>query len=256
MLMGHMNDRPDASEDQDSWDIQTNQIHLPLGGVLLSDYAPALRTLGLLDPVKQQLGRGGFGVAFKIASPGRRNSVLKLTRDPLEVVASWSLRSRKTSHVVPIFEVWSLPKMQQHDHWAGWWAIHRDYLHDFKTKDGNLLETLFDLWKDESLDLSIPKPGNAGRGMREKWRSCMREWTDCSAIEIGRSMLLLDQISKGIQEMSQIGIDWTDILPDNLLLDGAGALRISDVGFGQPRRDIECDPPELTIELARRYVVG
>jgi hypothetical protein len=30
-------------------------------------------------------------------------------------------------------------------------------------------------------------------------------------------------------------------------------LRISDVGFGRPKRDIECEPPELTLALARQY---
>jgi hypothetical protein len=253
MLMGHMN-HPDVSEEQDSWDAQTNQIHLPLGGVLLSDYAPALRALGLLDPERQRLGSGGFGVAYKLDR--HKPSVLKLTRDPLEVVASWALRSRKTEHVVPVFEVWSLPKTQRHPHWASWWVVHRDYLHDFSDRDGDLLETLFDLWKDENFDLSIPKSGSAGRSMRDKWRTSLKEWTDCSTSEVTRTLALLDQISKGIREMGQVGIDWTDILPDNLLRDGQGMLRIADVGFGQPRRDIECEPPELTLDLARAYASG
>jgi serine/threonine protein kinase len=242
-----------SEEEKDSWNAQTQQIHWPLGGVLASEYAPALRALGLVDPVEQKLGKGGFGIAFKAKLHGR-TSVLKLTRDPLEVVASWALRGRPTQHVVPIFEVWSLPKMQRFDHWASWWVVHRDYLLDVPKKDGDLLETIFDLWKDDDIDLSIPKPGDAGRGMREKWRQCFRHETDCTTIETGRAMLLLDQIARGIREMGQIGIDWTDILPDNLLRDSTGALRVADVGFGRAKRDIECEPPELTVELAQRYV--
>jgi hypothetical protein len=242
-----------SEEEPDSWDLQTQQVHWPLGGVLASEYAPALRALGLIDPPAQKLGKGGFGIAFKLKRNGRV-SVLKLTRDPLEVVASWALRGKASGHVVPIFEVWSLPKMQRFGHWSSWWVIHRDYLHDVGKKDGDLLETIFDLWKDDDLDMSIPKPGDSGRGMREKWRQCFRHETDCTPIESGRAIAMLDQISRGIREMGQVGIDWTDILPDNLLRDASGALRISDVGFGRPKRDIECEPPELTVELARAYV--
>lgn len=252
MFMGHA-EISTSKEELDSWDAATQQVHWPLGGVLNSEYAPALRALGLLDPPEAKLGTGGFGCAFKARLFGR-DCVLKLTRDPLEMVASWLLRGKTTEHVVPIYEVWSLPKMQRYPHWASWWVIHRDYLHDVTKKDGDLLQTVFDLWQDEDLDLSIPKPGPAGRGMREKWRMCLKHNTECTAIESGRSLALLDQISKGIREMGQIGIDWTDILPDNLLRDRAGVLRISDVGFGQPKRDIECEPPELTLDLARQYV--
>lgn len=252
MLMGLMKDIDVSEEPQDSWDIATKQVHWPLGGVLTSEYAPALRVLGLLDPAEQMLGRGGFGVAFKIKRHGRV-SVLKLTRDPLEVIASWALRGKETKHIVPIHDVWSLPKMQRFDHWASWWVVHRAYLHEVPKKDGDLLETIFDLWKDEGLDLHIPRPGTGGRSVRERWRQCLRHETSCSSVEISRLLLLLDQISIGIREMGQIGIDWTDILPDNLLRDGAGAIRIADVGYGLAKRDMECTPPELNIELATEY---
>lgn len=253
MLMGL--DVQASPEELDSWDRATRQVHWPIGGVLASEYAPALRQLGLSDPQEQRLGRGGFGEAFQVNLRGRKG-VLKLTRDPHEVVASWMLRSRKTQHVVPIFEVWSLPKLQRFPHWASWWCIHREYLRDFSDKDGSLLETIYDFWKDDSFDLSVPKPGDRGRGMREKWRQVLRHETSCSAIERERSMALLDQISKGIRELGAIGIDWSDILPDNLLRDASGALRISDVGFGLPRRDIECEPPELTAQIAAEYASG
>lgn len=250
--MGHAGISTSDEEAQDSWDEQTQQVHWPLGGVLLSEYAPALRALGLVDPVEAKLGTGGFGCAFKVSLFGR-DAVLKLTRDPLEMIASWVLRGKTSEHVVPIYEVWSLPKMQRYPHWASWWVIHRDYLLDVSKKDGDLLQTIFELWKDDDLELSIPRPGASGRSMREKWRMCMKHNTTCSAIESGRSLVLVDQISKGIREMGQVGIDWTDILPDNLLRDRAGALRIADVGFGRPKRDIDCEPPELTVDLARQY---
>jgi hypothetical protein len=251
MLMGY-DAGISTSDEADSWDAQTRQVHWPIGAVLNSEYAPALRALGLLDPVSSKLGTGGFGCAYHVTLFGR-DAVLKLTRDPLEVVASWALRGKTTEHVVPIHEVWSLPKMQKYPHWASWWVIHRDYLHDFSKRDGDLLQTVFDVWKDEDLGLSIPRAGVSGRATREKWRACMREHTHCTPIEVSRALVLLDQISKGIREMGQIGIDWTDILPDNLLRDRSGALRIADVGFGQPKRDIECEPPELTLDLARQY---
>lgn len=255
MLMGHMNADTSATSEKDSWDIATQQVHWPIGGVLCSEYAPALRALGLVDPKEQQLGRGGFGVAYKVVLRGR-TAVLKLTRDPMEVIASFALRKRPTEHVVPIHEVWSLPKMQHFPHWASWWVIHRDYLHDFSERDGNLLETIFDLWKDDVLSLSIPKVGSSGRSMRDKWRQVLSQDTDCSSTERTRVLSLLDQIGKGIREMGAVGIDWTDILPDNLLRDAKGALRIADVGFGEAKRDIECEPPELTVELVRKYVGG
>lgn len=252
MHTGHVVNGISTSEPLDSWDIATQQVHWPLCGVLLSEYAPALRALGLLDPAAQHLGRGGFGVAYRAKIRGH-DSVIKLTRDPHEVIASWALRSKKTEHVVPIFEVWSLPNMQKHDHWASWWVVHRDYLRKFTKKDDDLLELLYDLWQDEDLELRIPRVGAAGRSMREKWRLYLREESDCSAMEIQRSLVLLDQITVAIKEMGAIGIDWTDILPDNLLRDGTGKLRISDVGFGRPKIDIECEPPELTVALAREY---
>lgn len=242
-----------SSEETDSWDIQTQRVHWPLGAVLTSEYAPALRALGLIDPLEAKLGFGGFGCAFKAKLFGR-DCVLKLTRDPAEVIASWALRGKNTAHIVPIYEVWSLPKMQRYPHWASWWVIHRDYLLDFSKSDGDLLQTIYELWKDEDLQLSIPRPGAAGRSMREKWRLCVKEETSCNTQETTRVLILVDQIAMGVREMGQIGIDWTDILPDNLLRDRSGALRISDVGFGIPKRDVECEPPELTVDLARQYV--
>lgn len=241
-----------SEEEADSWDIQTQKVHWPLGFVLASDYAPALRTLGLVDPAEQKLGSGGFGAAFRVELFGR-DGVLKFTRDPMEVVASWALRGKTTQHVVPIYEVWSLAKMHSFPHWASWWVIHRGYLSDPSNKDGDFLQTIYDLWKDEDLDLSIPRPGNAGRGMREKWRLYFRKETTCTPAETQRCLVLLDQISHGIREMALHGIEWTDLLPDNLLRDKSGSIRIADVGFGRPKRDIECDPPELTIDLARDY---
>jgi serine/threonine protein kinase len=250
MLQGPLHD--DTSDEvEDSWDAATNQVHWPIGGVLNSEYAPALRALGLIDPAEQKLGRGGFGYAYKVKL--HETSVLKLTRDPMEVLASWALRGRATEHVVTVYEVWSLPKMHRFEHWASWWVIHRAYLLDFNKKDGDLLETIFDLWKDDDLDLSLPKVGAAGRGMREKWRQVLRHETSCNQMEAQRCLILLDQTCKGIREMGQVGIDWTDILPDNLLRDRQGNLRIADVGFGLAKHDIECEPPELTVELAREY---
>lgn len=243
----------DDEEKKDSWDIETGRIHWPLGVVLMSGYSDSLRALGLLDPTAQTLGRGGFGVAFKVKHRGRV-SVLKLTRDWMEVVASCALQNKDMKHVVPIHAVWALPSMQPHPHWASWWVIHRGYLHEFQKKDGDLLETIFDLWKDKDFQLEIPKPGARDRGMREKWRECLQHSTSCTPAEVRNCLLLLEQISKGIQEMRSIGVDWTDILPDNLLRDSKGSLRIADVGFGELRRDVTFDPPELTLESAMEYL--
>lgn len=252
MLQGLDWDDHASSGSWDSWDDAVAQVHWPLGRVLTSEYAPALRALGLVDPPAQKLGRGGFGYAYRATVRGV-DSVIKLTRDPLEVIASWLLRGKTTERIVPIHAVWSLPKMQQHDHWASWWVVHRSYLFPLGAKEQEMLELLFDFWKDEDIDLSIPKPGAAGRAMREKWRLYLREETDCSPTEINGALLLLDQISQGVREMGTIGIDWADILPDNLLKDKTGGLRIADVGFGTQRRDVDCDPPELTVAIANEY---
>lgn len=246
-----MTDDLSSRSSADSWDAATRQVHLPLGMLLLGEYAPALQRLGLLDPLDQKLGRGGFGVAYKVKLHG--TSVLKLTRDPMEVLASWALRGRQTSHIVPIFNVWSLGRAQRYDHWASWWVIHRGYLNEFAKRDGDLLETIYDFWKDDNMALSLPRVGTAGRAMREKWRAAFRHDTTCSPMEVQRALVLLDHISIAVREMGSVHIDWTDILPDNLMRDREGNLRISDVGFGRPRRHIECEPPELTLESAEEY---
>lgn len=254
MFKGHKVLSSRTSDPNDSWDRQTKLVHWPLGGVLMSQYAPALRSLGLLDPKAQELGTGGFGTAYRVQLRGR-NSVVKLTRDPHEVLASWLLRGRETIHVVPIFGVWAMPAMQMFPHWSSWWVIHRGYLRPFTARDESLLETLFDFWSDDDNGLSVPKPGASGRSTREKWRDKLRHETDCSAIEVQRALSLLDDISKGIREMRAVHMDWSDIIPENLLRDPkSDSLRIADVGFGLPKRDMECDPPELTVESAVAHV--
>jgi len=253
MLQGYGQDLHSGAGTE--WDELTKRVHWPLGAVMTSAYAEPLRALRLHDPVEQRLGYGGFGAAYRVRLRGI-DSVLKLTRDPYEVIAAWNLKRKHTKRVVPVYEVWSLPKLQQYDHWASWWVVHRGYLAPLSKADLDLTELIFDLWDDDDLDLSVPRHGEVGRSMRSKWKIVLDQETDLNGQEKARLLLLLDQIAFGIREMGQHGIDWTDIMPDNLLRAPDGGMMIADFGFGRPKKDSDVNPPELTVQLAREYAGG
>ncbi|NJN64809.1 MAG: hypothetical protein HC882_07960 [Acidobacteria bacterium] len=201
--------------------------HVPLSQLLLQ-YRRELSALGLADPKKQLLGAGAFGVAYAVYL-GDMVSVLKLTRDPYEVLSSCALEGKATEHIVPIFRVWSMNSTKPRKNWQPWFLIHRGYLEPVGGKDKEALERLFMLHSDEDLDLWLPRGGASGRGMREKWRAEVRSEYEGQPQSARRAMLLLDQISEAVRELRRYGIDWHDFHSDNMMRDTRGHLRIADV---------------------------
>lgn len=228
----------------------TAKTHMPVGKVLLQ-YQTALRALGLLDPNEQRLGRGSFGVAFK-TNLGGTTSVVKLTRDPFEVITSAYLRGKSFAHVVPIYEVWGLEGTQEKKHWAPWYVVHRAYLSPLRESDKRLIDIIFDIFVEEE-HLDVPTPG--ARSMRAKWEGIikddLREHRNVS--ELPRAMTILDQISAGVRELRSVGMDWEDFHSGNLMVGPGGAIQIADVGYGAPRKDQQLLVEALTEDRARDY---
>lgn len=250
----------------DEWEELTRKPHVPLCTLLLS-YADCLRPLGLIDPGAQRLGAGAFGCAYRVNLRGR-DGVLKLTRDPYEVMAAAAVRGQTLHRVVPVHEIWALSSTCVYPHWAPWFAVHRDYLKPLSAKDAELIEFLYDMLHEEHLDLWIPKVGKAGRVMREQWRTMVREGyvherhgkhvvrQGYPGKEGTRALQLLDEISLGVAELAKHGIDWTDMHSDNVMRDMKGVLRIADIGFGRPNRDFDDTPESLSPDLAIGYARG
>ena len=228
--------------------------HMPVGALLLK-YAQEFRALGLTNPKKQILGKGSFGVAYKVEIDGVE-SVVKITRDPYEILSSFALQRQASQRIVPIYRVWgcsqSVPKGKRGESWLGWFVIHRDLLRPVSQADAKALEGLFALYLDQDIDLWVPKVGAAGRAMREKWRMYVNE--HMSPHQTQRAMLLLDEISLAVREMLKYGIDWADFHSDNMMRDKKGVLRIADVGFGVPRQNFEVEPPEFTLDSVTKHV--
>lgn len=258
----------------DSYDSElsalTREPHYPLGHVLLSN-APLLRGAGLRNPLGQLLGRGAFGAAYEIAVGGR--SVLKLTRDPTEVEASATLTGRQSKRIVPIYGIWYLrntymPGLRR------WYVVHRGYLHPLKDRDKDLVELIFALYDEVSLDLKLPRSPTQ-YAMINKWRGYIRQelmgetgtMTDEEGIVVGtgalgvgrivkRCMQLLLQIGSAVDEMHAAGIDWEDIHSDNLMRNDEGRLTIADVGWGLMHEDFEADIDALTSEVVQAHFKG
>ena len=233
------------------FDKLTKRTHMPLGQVLLR-YREALSALGLRDPVSQRLGLGSFGAAYE-TKIGGGSSVLKLTRDPYEVVTSLASRGRDFEHVVPIYEVWSLAETQKKQHWAAWFVVHRAYLKPLTAKDKKLVDILFEIFVEDDLD--VPETTSGHRAMRSKWELYVKEdlgetWQKS---ELDRAMELLRQIATGMKELRSIGIDWEDFHSGNLMIGPKGAIMIADVGYGVPRRTMHHEIAPLTIESAQDY---
>lgn len=228
--------------------------HMPAGALLLK-YAQEFRAMGLTNPRKQILGKGSFGVAYAVEIDGVE-SVVKITRDPYEILSSFALQGQTTQRIVPIYRVWgcsqSVPRGKRGESWLGWFVIHRDILKPLSSADAKAIEGLFELYCDRDIDLWVPKVGAAGRAMREKWRIYVNE--RMSPHQTQRAMQLLDDVSLAVREMLKYGIDWADFHSDNMMRDRKGVLRIADVGFGVPRRNFEIEPPEFTLDSVTEHV--
>lgn len=228
--------------------------HMPVGALLLK-YAREFRALGLTNPKRQVLGKGSFGVAYQVEIGGVQ-SVLKITRDPYEILSSFVLRGEETQRIVPIYAVWgcsqSVPAGRKGESWLGWFVVHRDLLRPVSKADGKLLESLYALYMDSDIDLWVPKVGGAGRTMREKWRMHVQEHH--SGQQAQRAMMLLDDISLAVREMQKFGIDWADFHSENMMRDSKGVLCISDVGFGIPRQNFDVEPPDFSMQNVEAYL--
>lgn len=241
------------------------QPHYLAGWVLLQNRA-VFEQLGLEVPLAQRLGRGSFGQAYRVPLLG--GSVLKITRDPTEAEAAVLLRGRAVRRIVRVHNVWAI-RGTVRPGWRGWYCIHRDMLEPLKPRDKLLVETIFSLYDDMDLDLTIPRSAQA-HSMMSKWRSYLRDSLvngDVAADEEGRalgsrdvgklverSLILLTQIGEAVDEMHRAGIDWEDISSDNMMRTATGLLVIGDIGCGALHEDFEAEIPYLTSDAVRSHL--
>lgn len=248
------------SEDDDDGPSTLTQVlsepHYPLGHVLLNSRS-SVQPLGIHDPPAQRLGEGSFGTAYEVGLlPGKR-SVLKFTRDPTEAQASAFLCGRSSKYVVDIYRTWSL-NWTHEKKLRGWYAIHRAYLNPLSKKDTELMHILWVLYEDTSLDLKFPRA--AHRMMSDKWKSYIRgkleEQQTHTQQNLGRTMILLGEVSTCVHAMHGLGIDWEDIHADNMMRRDDGTMAIGDVGYGLMHDDTTVTVEDLTEEAARSYLQG
>ena len=245
------------------WDELTRRPHVEVIEALFR-YADSLRPLGLRDPAAQLLGRGAFGVAYKTRLGGK-DSVLKLTRDPHEVLASYQLVGKRHRHVVPIHGVWSLAQTHVYDFWAPWFLIHRGYLDPLGKVDAEICDFLFYAFISDDHDLS-PIPLRGGDRIRAEWKEIISTgWVDIDrrgkhrdvkgyeGQRATRAMQMMVEISHGIEELRRVGIEWADCHAGNVMRDAGGLLKIADVGYGSERDKFLVEPTPLTPDLAVKY---
>jgi len=209
---------------------------------------------GLKSPRRQFLGSGSFGAAYKIPLFG--GSVLKLTRDPYEMIASVDLATKKTKHIVPIYGVWTLEDSYfgTDNDLVSWHVVHRGYLTPLSPSDSEIVNVLFELYHDQTLDLKLPQAHQ--RGMRSKWENLVKMTIEERGMPLQayhRSMQLMTQIGAAVRELHDIGIDWADFHSSNLMQDASGVVRVADVGWGLMHEDTERQTEFLTPALARAH---
>lgn len=237
--------------------------HFPMGLALLKNRG-ILYEMGLRAPLDQLLGKGSFGVAFKI--PSRGGSVLKLTRDPSEVQAACLLRGRQNRRIVHVYGVWVLENTYL-EGLRAWYVVHRGYLTPLSGRDTMLAEAIFSLYDDVSLDLVIPRSVEQYATI-DKWRGHLREslstgvvnraedgemFQSVEAKSFQRAIRLLLQIGQAVDEMHRAGIDWEDIHPGNLMRNSQGRLVVADFGWGEMHKDFKEEIPVLTAETAWKH---
>lgn len=243
------------------------QAHWPLGMGMCRNIE-SLYPLGLTDPPAQRLGRGSFGAAYR--TPLRSRSVLKFTRDPSEVQASMLLVGKKPERIVHVYGVWALPGTFRRG-MRGWYLVHRDYLSPLSKQDRMLIDVIFEIYDDETLDLTIPRRRNFA--MIDKWRGYIREEIVGEGLPmddegqrmaapggtgklISRAIELLMQIGEGVAEMHKHGIDWEDIHSGNMMRNQKGTLVVADVGWGLMHHDFDHTVPFITPEAAAKHAAA
>lgn len=238
----------------------TKDPHLPLGRVMLEN-GKVFRALGLTDPLKQRLGVGAFGAAYRTPLAG--GSVLKFTRDPTEMQAASVLCGKTTERVVRILGFWSIPNTFT-PKLRAWYLVHRAYLNPLTKYDADMIEMLYSLRFDKSIDLKLPRAHH--HAMRDKWRTYIRAEMaeDTVTDEEGRArtynskdvqeaMSLLEEITLAVNEMYHHGVDWQDFHNGNMMRGDKGQLVIGDIGWGELRQHHSMVAQPLTEEVARAY---
>lgn len=244
----------------------TGQPHYPLGWVLLQNME-SLVPLGIRSPLTQLLGRGSFGTAYRVKL-FNSDSVIKFTRDPSEVQASTLLKGKASQRILRIHDLWAVKGTFERD-LRGWYVIHREYLTPLTKRDSALVEAIFVVYGDTSLDLTFPR-SKRQHAMIQKWRGYLRmEMMDGEGVPVDeeggalsmgnpklvqRALQLLILIGQGIDELHQAGIDWEDVHSGNIMRNSDGKLVIADVGFGLMHNDFDAEIPFLTEEAAKNYV--
>lgn len=245
-----------------------NAPHVPLGAVLLQNL-PALSSLGLKDPLEQLLGRGAFGAAYEIPLGGK--SVLKITRDATEMQAAHLLLGKRPQRIVHVYGLWAIPKTHERG-LQGWYAVHRQYLTPLSKRDARLVDAIFEVYGDMTLDLMLCRQSNYA--MMDKWRGYLREelmegespvplddeGARVSVLGGGRmlsrAMELLGRIGDAVAEMHKIGVDWEDIHSGNLMRNDAGQLVIADIGFGEVHKKFRERATFLTKAAVEAHVAA
>jgi serine/threonine protein kinase len=227
----------------------------------------ALLPLGIRAPLNQLLGRGSFGTAYRVQL-FNDSSVIKFTRDPSEVQASTLLKGQRSKRIVHIHNLWAVKGTFERD-LRGWYVIHREYLTPLSKRDSALVEAIFVVYGDTSLDLVFPR-STRQHAMIQKWRGYLREEMmspDGAAVDdegavmsmgnpklVRRAVQLLLSIGQGISELHQAGIDWEDVHSGNIMRKMNGRLVIADVGYGLMHNDFDAEIPFLTVDGAKSYV--
>lgn len=246
----------------------TNAPHMPLGLVLVQNLR-AFLALGLKDPQVQLLGSGAFGAAYEIPLGGR--SVLKLTRDPTEMQAAHLLLGKTPERIVHVYGLWGIAGTHKNG-LRGWYAVHRQYLRPLSKRDSRLVDAIFNVYDDTTLDLTLCRRTN--HAMMNKWRGYLRDelMADTAGAiaddeggrvtvlgggrTLARTMDLLGRIGDAVAEMHQAGVDWEDIHSGNLMRNEDGQLVIADIGFGEMHEDFKESVGFLTQERAAEHVAA
>jgi hypothetical protein len=239
----------------DAW---TQRPHYSRGRVLLQ-HRTLFRTFGLDSPIGQMLGHGSFGAAYAVPLLG--GSVLKLTRDPYESIASFDLVGKKTKYTVPIFGVWTVEDSflgnEADNDLTPWYVVHRAYLNPLDKSTGEAMNLLYWIYHDDSLDMKIPQSHH--RGMRTKWEEAIKAKIDEKQLSprlFPRAMIMLDHVGVAIRELHDIGIDWFDFHASNMMKDRDGTIRIADVGWGVMHQDTTREIPYLTSENITQHITA
>ena len=247
-------ERRNSLADLDAWVAKPHKSR----GAMLMRHRKEFRTLGIENPRAQLLGAGSFGAAYRVPLLG--GSVIKLTRDPHEMVASYDLIGKATRHTVPVYGVWTLEDSylgngSEDDDLVAWHVVHRAYLTPLAPSEATIANLLFDLYFSKTFDLKLPQIHQ--RGMRSKWEEAIKGAIAQDGLNpqiFVKAMLMLAQIGVAVRELHEVGIDWADFHASNLMKDAAGVMRIADIGWGLLHEDSERETPFLTAETALEHV--